>query len=421
VIELHPDTSKINESGTIPVTWCVPADIIRDLAKSGTPAFLILAVVAETPDGERLVTTQVEPLRAGMAFVSFHRAGINRIFAQLNITGKRGAERATQDFWRRIRHDGTDWRADESPAGIEKDIAEVEGRQPPGSMSAESLAVWQSQIGESLRRLRSQLEDARAESRFRGISAPIDVPAECFGKAWPKWVMTYLGFAWSDFGMQECDRRKRALIGIPTVWALIFVNMALRAAYVAIAYVGLGLRGTYPRVLLRPYKSDILEMFNESEFPRWLPWGDDIKDEPDSKSFARLLLAPLSALPLAISTLILWKLGWAPLPWESPLVWFFASALGIYGIFAVIAAVVLVIVLISGAFDSGFIPGLFRKLGGWMDTLFEGSAEMRDEDVVRLQCDTDGAATYAAQRVKPRTIRLRFESVKAKVCRPLQR
>lgn len=417
MIEIHPDTSSINASGTIPVTWCVPRDIIAEAAQNGLQAHLQLCVVAESTDGKAaLVTRQVEPLKAGMAYVSFHRAGTNRIFGRIFFGSKEEASKAHNAPG--IKWDGTDWRL--RPETYEGEIAEFEEKLRSLEGDSDMVVIARSNIGYSLERSREMLEEARVEERLRGVSAPINVPAECFGKEWPRWVIGFLSYLFKDVGTNQCDRRKRAIIGFAFIPLLLAFNLAFRICAALVLGLGIGIRNVNYRSVIKLYSRSYTDVWQRCDGFIWTPSADDDK----WTTFLRPLLMPLFVLPLFVASLLLaliasiWKttaiteLSVPSLHW-----WLYCVAV-LYGAALTLAAgAALVLAVLPGVGDA--VSRAFRN-ASWPQWLASPDAELQPSDLDLLACPTETDGNAPARRPRP-TIWLRYTGFKAKVCKPLQR
>ncbi len=407
MIKLFVDSKQAGAAGSVKLRWCVSKDVLEQT--KDCEVYLLIFVVA---DGKSTRSTralhQAVQLNAGATYISFMYAGINRVFARVFYGTKKEAESLLDHpsvHHCSIENGGWEYTVATEEAIIARDEARLaELILTPVVLKAgepDLSLVESTQLNQSIERHKRTLEEIRAIEKTRGISDPINVPADCFAKEWPDWLNGWVNWmGWNGRALDECNRRRRALFSF-TIQPFIVLMSILIRLLAAICSTAVGFGVNYVAIV-RPFKYDLREAVAWTSPPFWFP-GDE------RRSPARIALAPFCPAFLAISLIAMraaFGFGLQSVGW-----WILAAIGGVYALGIFIALVL-------------FCGGLFVEYGRFLNPLkwiayflSGGSAKLSAEDLARLECTGNCEPDPSKER---KTIFLWYEAFKAKVCKPMQ-
>ena len=407
MIKLFLESTGAGAAGSTKLRWCVSEDVAEKTR--GREVYLLIAVAAEGRSLNRQrALRQAVPLNAGLTYINFMYAGINRVFAKLYYGTKKDAEYALNSVWGveffSLNDGKTDWvetsvSCESRRALLELRLTELpqveEGQQDPHAAERE-------QVTHDLRRCTDRLETIKTEEDVRGISDPIHVPTDCFAKEWPTWLNDWVNWVdWSGRPLDECNRRRRALFSFTIQPIIVFFNLLFR--FVAALFLGLlGTRNVGYDAVVRPVKDSVTDVWESTTGPFWLPVHSN--DSP-----TRLALAPFCPLFFILSMIAtrqIFGFGLHAMHW-----WILVALASIAAVEIGLLLAVGGIVLL-GAY--GHIINPFRWIAYFLSG---GSPTVSAEDVARLECTGDCVPDPTKDR---KTIMLWYKDVKARVCKPMQ-
>lgn len=359
-------------NGTIAVTWCVSHETLDLLAGQDVKDPQVMIVVS--PEGDNYTKSKeyrkVVPLKDLMTYIEFRVPGKNRISAVVSYKTKKEAKEKylIKDYGEFV-----------------STVLNYEG---------DDYASW-----------------LKGEDQVHMLSAPIsvNVPRECFASEPPAWEKVWVNHFFRHKPIDQCNYRRRRLFAY-LVQPFIMFALALVKLFLLLVATLIASRGWSLKYLLHPLTYD-LESSTEvlkggSICIRRLP-EDDLRGDPPNlpwyllKKFCLLPLMPLIAIPLAL-------LAHFHVLWVGGLV--IAGLLAILLVFFLFASGAAKD-LFFGAID--LITKLFSKLPS--DDLWY----MRQDEMAMIICDgRKKKASLSALPAKKRTLSLRFNDLKSKVCRP---
>lgn len=421
MIQLFVNKKKIQSSGALEVSWCLPRAVLEEMRKLSNPHILLATSSHQNP-GVYNEERQLVPLNSQMAFVSFAHAGENTIFAQV-VTGTSYENlegRYIHGFRDILLNDaGTDWQLSATQSQKEIDSAREELAElgaedepaPEGESDSDKEArvtrnASRASYRDSVEHWTKKLERAETLDGLRGRSDIIDVPAEYFGHEWSKPLMDWVNYLWGfRKPKDECSLQHRAFLAFSfqPFWVLILILMRLVLAVGAFAL--LGVRGLTLKPVYRPLRNKTSRIWDNG-MPFYIPYGGD-KDE----SALRLFLIPFMPLFFLLAMFCTSQYYAS----EGLTTWLMHAFMWDCIVCAGCAVVMGCIILVSD--HSRFLnPFLYlRKLFIPRDT------ELTDEDVELLACDTGAKPAGLDDLLDDRkTVRLRILNYKYKHCRRLQ-
>jgi len=355
-----PDKDITN--GSIPISWCLDHESIKELMDAGNTNPTILIVVA--PQNGYHIKKEVRyvcALSELMTYISFIRPGENRIFAlifQSSVSSIKDSELSKHkgEYNSRIlRHDGT--------------------------------AIY-------------NYDD------YIKTSLDVDVPADIFAKEPSDWEKNWVLWLVKDKGMDQCDFRRKRLFAYTVQPFIMLGNILLRFLFTFLS-ASLLLKSFTFKCLLHPMSTDF-EDLNDLVSGRmffYKPIEKFYSEESPEKFLAHirdmLLIAKL-VVPILFTPLILLFL--------IPLIYFGGTT-------AIMA--VLVSILIVG-FIASITMWLMVKLKNLTNK--EENPKIKDllkEEIDFLLCNSNYNFTkISSLPPKKRSIKLRFQQIKSKICRP---
>lgn len=265
---------------------------------------------------------------------------------------------------------------------------------------------------------------------YASITAALDVevPEECFPKEPPEWEKAWVNWMYCGEAFDQCEYRQRRLMAY-SIQPPIFAVRYLFGALATLALMLVGMRGIACGFLLHPLRRDVADIWYRLRGSIFLPRAkDDIKD-----FLWKLLLVPLTPLFWVTAGLIFVGLGSLP---QCDILHRYAATerfwigsgafLAVYywGLLCISCSVILYLLGMS------FIGWL-----GKLENRTKADTGSRDQPATRRPTEPKpailsekDAANLASGAPRPlslrelpperRTVRLRFQELKAKVCRP---
>lgn len=361
--------------GSIPVTWCADQELLKKLADNDVRDPYVVIVVA--PDGPGYHSSKevrkVVPLKDLMTYVDFRVAGKNKIFGFVSF---KGAHAKTTYLSRR---DGV----------FDTDILNHNG---------------------------SDFVDFSSNTyKEFGTTEPIliDVPADLFAEEPAHWEKAWVNHWFSSKSPDQCSFRRRRLLAY-TIQPFVILLQTLAKLGITLLAILFGARGLTIDPLLHPLASgvdDCWAMFKPGTiFIRHLPEDDDSRHTPNGvasivsyavRSFWSLPFMPLILIPLVLLAVFHLK--------------------GL--LFGAAIAYIILLVLVLGL-------GLLTGTGSFIIDGIKSLIPARKEEVEPLWyldaaeigdivCTVDKKPfSYKTLPSKKKSIRLRFQNLKSKVCRP---
>jgi hypothetical protein len=365
MLELHVANTDVT-GGSVAVTWCVDQELLKELAEAGTTDPQIIIVVSSTENYHvKKEYRKVVGLKDLMTYVEFRSSGKNKI-------------------WAFVSH------------GKKNDVKSKYLSRDNGEFSTSVL----DHAGEKY--------DARLSSYDKQLSIPLEVnvPAGVFAKSPPKWEQTWVNHWFRNKPIDQCDYRKRRLVAYtaqPVVFAL---SALLRTLFLLVSTLWLS-RGmkclAYVNHLLSNDFFEACNVFKGGSFgiPQ-LPEDNDGSDITLSyvlRKVWKIPLMPAVFIPVAL------------------ICYFHVVLLALITVFAIILLLVLGIFITTG----GLMASL-RAIAQWWDSLHEDQPLWyldRDEiELITCNPNTQKRRTLADLPVKRRTVWLRIQDLKSKICRP---
>ena len=236
----------------------------------------------------------------------------------------------------------------------------------------------------------------------------VSVPAGAFAKEPPQWEKNWVNYWFRQKPQDQCEYRRRRLLSYtvqPVAFALMLV---VRFLMLLVSSLWLS-RGMSFKYLLHPIRYDMVDTFAVFQEGSWaiahLP-EDDKSDDPD--------------LTLSYVVRKLWKLPLMPM-FLIPLWALYHLHLLLWA--AAVVVVVVAIVVLALVFASGLVgdasDSLFNFLGKWLDKPTT-AWYMDQEEIEAITCvpGMQARTHVSAFPKKHRTLKLRLQDLKSKVCRP---
>lgn len=362
-------------NGTIPISWCLDIETVKTLSDRRLVDPQVVIVVApedEDKYGPHKERRYVVPLKDLMAYVEFKAPGKNRIWAFISFKDKKEARgyylsRARGHYVTDVlTDDGQDWGWIFS--------TQDDGKRRP-DVNAEPISV-----------------DVPA-----GVFAPEPSDAE---KAW-------VNHFFRDKCIDQCEFRRRRLFAYGVQPFIMLGQLVIRLFFLLVALL-IGARNTSFMPLLHPLRYDLSEATKVctggSVFIRHLK--EDEPGEPDPKGFWPVM----SYIVRSFWCTPLMPAVWIPVA----LLWHFHKLL----LAGAIAGGVLVAVIAILFFATGGAKAAFE----WVVEKFQKPVTywyVDQNEIDLLTCNPNKKAfTLSTLPAEKKTLYLRFQDLKSKVCRP---
>lgn len=353
----------------VPVRWCVGRELVEHLKRQQiTDAHVLIVVTHPVSDTE--TDRYLVPLTNELAFVRFRRPGANIVRAAVVTPLHYGLKTVRQKILGKDK-DGWDYRAMDSLGTVISSYVTAYG-------STDTLHV--------------------------------EVPAEMFAKEPSRAVRTYVTWLFPRWRFyDECGWRKQKLLAFGLA-PFVLVYLLLRELVllpILLMQSFFGFRGARWGLLVHPLRNPIEVANPDPGTCRWL----EKKDGTDTRWLTVLnpvSVAVVVGLGFLIGSLVSWLFG------TTDLTGFFIG-LGIMG-------GVLVLLVVTGERLSRVIDRSGAAMRRRKRELEEREHREALEDLESLVCNGGPRpATLGAVPRRHRTARLRYQAVKARVCKQFAR
>lgn len=387
MLELQITDNDVS-GGSAQVSWCVNQEILKELAAQRVKEPQLLIVVA--PEGDaydhRKEVRKVVPLKDLMTYMEFRSAGKNKIWGVVSYLSKKEAK--------------------------EKYLSKENGK-----FSTHVL----SQAGDNYSAWLTYNEDPTHQKSNLSTPISVDVPAEIFAKEPAVWEKTWVNHYFRNKVVDQCEFRRRRLFAY-LVQPLIILSLMLVTSVILLAGLLTGARSWSPKYLLHPLTYtplDVGEIWNRGTiFIRHLKEdengtvfrGGSITPWYFLRSFWSLLFMPALVIP-AILLACFGKLQQL------------ATLGGVVGLIFLAFLAVLTIMCYGARmfFWAPQVPKFFVWL---IDKLIGQPNDkpmwyLKPEELDLIVCSEKRQhLTYKQIPARRKTVRLRFQNLKSKVCRP---
>lgn len=357
------------DGGAIPVTWCLNPEWLKNNELKCW--YVLLSTCPPQRGGEMAEWRGCCKLSEMMAYVTFYRPGVNRIFAYLTAS-----ERAVANWMERK---NGKW---------ENDVISF----PASWTDEEKLPTWDYRV-----LVANRYEDCD--------DIQIDLPSECFAKEPSETEKTWVNWLFRHKAVDQCEFRKRRIFAY-TIQPLLFVLTMVFRVLLAVACASVGCKGINWAPIFKPLYFDNWNIIGEINGSHFL-----FKKFPEPLN---MVFVPM--IPLGVISSIFVYFG-------SHHNWLYAIMGLFVGAFAIPAGTALVLGIIFGL--------MYFKVGRRFLDFIDKIGESREEAKRRaweewnrqqqelMSCSSTKIIRGIGDLPKSkRTIKLRFYGVKAAVCRP---
>lgn len=351
-------------SGTVALSWCLDLEAIKHLSdtKNTDPQVVICISPVEGYHSSKEIR-KVVPLKDLMTFVEIRSSGKNKIWGFISYKSRKEALNYYSEKHGSFLNDILDWHGEEYASYIKNS---------------------------------------------RDISSPIiiDVPKELFADEPSDWEKNWVNEMFGSKAVDQCSFRKRRLFAYSIQPLIVGASLAVRLLITILA--GLCLcRGFSFDLLLNPLAMslrDSKDLFDEGTFAvKQREWKDESFPPPQwiFGTCWKIMLLPALWLPL----ILIWKFC-------NPIV---AATLASF--FVVVALVILGL-----AFFINYTKMVSKPIN-WISLLWERLTTPNDmwymnkDEIDLITCNQD-KKPLNYNTVPRKSIRLRFQNLKSKVCKP---
>lgn len=355
-------------TGAIPVTWCLNEEMLKALKEDGmeSPQVVIITHPVEKYSVQKESRTVV-PLTDLMAYVDFKTAGLNKIRAFIE-DGRTSAV-------------STKYLARNERGSYMRDLFNYEdvrwGYGFPFNRDTEKYGPeWEA----------SEIE--------------LDVPEGIFAPEPPEWEKQWVNHYYKNKVVDQCDYRRRRIVAYTVQFPAVFVVQVIRLLIIFLALL-LGKRGTSLMPFLNPLSMTTgdagSQLETRSVFIRY-DVEEDNKVLNFLKTYCLVPLTPLLSIPLV---LLLVFVPFASVVLGAGLV--IATTLAMFLLIGTIS------LMVSRETRERFV-NFFIKNKPWDEA----------SNIKLLTC-SNNSFTIDTLPSEKKTVKLRFQEVKSKVCRPFSR
>lgn len=368
-------------SGSVAVSWCLDHELLKKLADDKLIDPQVVIVVAPV-DHYHLSkeSRKVVPLKDLMTYIECRVAGKNKIYGVISM---RKPKDAREHYL--AKEDGE----------FRNNVLDYDGE------------------GYSSRLIGSEDEEHRESGNYQFLSVPleIDVPKAAFAPEPPKWEKPWVNHFFRQKVVDQCNYRRRRLFAYG-VQPFIMFFFGLAKALLLLVGLLTGARN-WSLKFLHPLNYSIKDTFEiwekGSYFVKHLP-EDDVES------------TDLKFLTVSYAVRSFWALLFMPL-FSLPIIWFLLHHHPVVaGLIAFVPIFIIgIFCLMAYLVSRGNASKLFNKAWNKLNGLFESTDlwYLQQEDMELITCNTDKKPlTYKNLPGKRKTVRLRFQNLKTKVCRP---
>jgi hypothetical protein len=355
-------------TGSIPISWCIDDETFLYMKEEGAKApYVIIYITPEEQPGKVYIVRV--PFKRMMTYIPLKFKGKNRIFGRIKF--------------------------DDSGNYCPKDIryADLEPREYDNEdKTTNKIFVRDFEVG----------KDYKDDSDFllfyskttAGTYLSINVPAECFAKEPPEWEKAWVNAMIKGQPFDQCEFRRRRLWAYSVQPLIALVLMIVRAVPTLVAFL-VAARGFSLKYLFSPFAMDLddtKEMFYDgylfvrSGKMKWF------------KKYYLLPLTPIFSFPI-ITLVILCLTGNIAATNIGMVLLMIVGTLLSIGVLVLIACVI-----------AYFIVSYLNKIPSWYDD---------QSEIEAIVCDGSAVSTKISKLPqKKRTVYLRYQAMKNKVCKP---
>jgi hypothetical protein len=376
MFDLKLTSSEISGS-TCAVSWCVDEETLKYLSDNKVADPQVVLVVA--PEGRQYHISKeyrkVVPLKDLMAYLEFHTSGPNKIWGFISIFDTNSAKdyytsRRSGNFKTSVlNYDGSDYTSD------------------------------------------FKLENDETNKFVVSQPQPVVVPTDVFASEPWEWEKTWVNHFFREKPVDQCDFRRRRLVAYSVQPLIVLGDLVLRSLVLALGLL-FGARNVSAKYILSPLTYSLNESLEvccggsvfirhlrEDEYGNWKPRPLEMLWY-GIRSFWALPLMPLLLIPIVLLSIHhLW---------------------GVFMVGGLISLVICTVAMGVSYFISGSFTDTvewFRSLGGTKEEetlwyLDQGEMEL-------LTCKPDRAGfNFKNLPARKKTMYLRFQDLKSKVCKP---
>lgn len=458
MFDLHITDTNVS-TGSIPVSWCIKPDAIKDLTEKFGPDPAVVLIVAPTENYHiSKEVRKIVPLRDLMAYLDFKVAGTNKIWAfisqhnakkasslyldkehgvftsmLLEADGKGWGWRFRQDIpvevepapeTEVVQNEAEEQDSDDdrdTPVDIDIEFDEEEVLDESDSESEDEEDDLSDDEDQDYDDEDDDVDDEEDDSdepeeedgprvTYKTIYEPkawsvveVSVPREAFAPEPAEWEKKWVNHFFSKKPVDQCHFRRRRMFAYTVQPVLMTLQILVRFVITLVALM-IGFRNFSLKPLLHPmtYSMEMqLEvLFGGSIFIRRLP-------EPPADASA------FQVVSYGVRSLCL-------LPLMPPILAFLVICLVLNPIkFLTVSAMVLVI----GALLLGIViliaGGTIKSWVERWESRPRQQESISDEELEYLTCSPNkGPLTIDNMPAKKKTIKLRFLDIKSRICRP---
>lgn len=358
-------------NGNLAVAWCVDAEVLKELAEKEIADPQVVIVVAPTENYHiSKEYRKVVPLKDLMTYVEFKTAGPNKIWAYVsrlayaksvrnNVLTKENGEFCTNI----LDMDGSTYTTDQSPSDTEL---------------------------------------------FYAAPVSVVVPQGVFAKEPAKWEKTWVNYWFRSKPQDQCDFRRRRLLAYTVQPLAILLDvLVVRTAMLLFSTLWLS-RGMSLKFHAHPLRYSVADTLEAFQGGSWtIPTLPEEADHREPDLTASYLLRKLWKTPLM--PVVMFPL-WLIVHFHV-IIWA-----------AAVLAVLLSIVGIALLFASGLVMEWGKAFKEWQasrqEVISPWYLEKDEMDAITCNPNMKTRTSVSALPAKHRTIHLRFQDIKARVCRP---
>lgn len=369
-------------SGSVGVSWCLDHEILKELAAKGLHDPQIVIVVAPTKHYHTAKESRkVVPLKDLMTYIECRVAGDNKIYGLISFMEPK---KAREHYL--VKEDGV----------YLNNVLDYDG---------ESY---------SSRLLGQEDSDDIDSGNYKYLSEPlaISVPKGVFAPEPPKWEKQWVNLFFRSKVIDQCHYRKRRMFAYSVQLLIVGFNLLVRSVLLLLGLLtgARDLSLKYLNPISYRWK-DVFEIWERGSIfifrqPEDENPNEDLKYIPAGYLFRSFWLAPLMPL-IAIPVLLLY--------WFGHPVW--ASGI-LLSLFLFLPALLVGTSYLAVNGNGGRIV---KKVWGTVTNMFVSDElwYMQQEDMQLITCNTEKKpTTYNSIPAKRKTVRLRFQNLKTKVCKP---
>jgi hypothetical protein len=358
-------------NGNIAVSWCLDAQMLKKLSdnKVDDPQVVIVVSPVEGYHSHKEYR-KVVPLKDLMTYVEFKASGLNKIWGFVSVN-------------------------------MPKDVRSINLSKNGGDYRTDILT------DDGTNYYQLAYHPTNYSNDQYSVPIEVNVPAGAFAKEPPKWEKIWVNHWFRSKPQDQCDYRRRRLLAY-TVQPLVMLLdiVVVRTMFLLLPTLWLS-RGMTLQTHLHPLRNGV------SEIPDLFKGGSWViphLPEDNDKSGVNLTFSYLFRK--------FWKMPLMPAVFL-PL-WFFHHFHMLGWVLAIVVAVIAVVCLVLFCATGG-ATWVFESIHKWLTEKPAVSPWYLEHDEIEAIVCTPERKAFTSVRSLPakhRTIYLRFQDLKAKVCRP---